>query len=138
MSRTNDELVGRMYTDFEQGDIISVLQALDDHVVWREAEHSPYDEGRPLVGRDEVLERIFGRLAAEWDAFTVTPFVFHTCGDVVIVEGRYSGRNLATDRMLDAAFCHIWTLAHGRVVSFRQYADTAHMRSTAGVDALGR
>jgi ketosteroid isomerase-like protein len=135
MNDRNLEIVAGMYDAFTQGDIAAVLQRLDANVEWHSAEHDPYDPGGPFVGPDAVLEGVFMRLAADWDDFGVTPFVFHSCGEVVIVEGRLTGRHRATGRELDAEFCHVFTLAGGPVVSVRAYEDTAQLRAVAGFSA---
>lgn len=95
-------------------------------VEWREAESSPYEAGAgSYVGPDAVVANVFAPLGEDWSAFGVTPALFHDAGDVVTVEGRYSGDHATSCKSLDCQFCHVWTLKDGSVVKFQQYTDTA-------------
>ena len=45
-------------------------------------------------------------------------------GDTVVALGEYSGTYKATGKHFRAPMVHVWTFGDGRVVSFRQRADT--------------
>jgi ketosteroid isomerase-like protein len=94
-----------------------------------------------LCGRTSkvsVHERIYvqalrsERLATEWDGFTVHAGEFHDAGDVVVVEGRYTGTYKETGKRLDAQVCHVWKIRDGKVASFQQYVDTAQLQDVEG------
>ena len=65
------DVVRGMYSAFSRGDVASVLAALAPEIVWVEA------DGFPSAGTyttpDDVLHKVFLRLATEWDAFSATP-----------------------------------------------------------------
>jgi ketosteroid isomerase-like protein len=106
---------------------------MDPQIHWHEAESNPYmPSGEAWVGPDAVLVNLFARLGEEWDGFTVSPVSFHDAGDVVTVEGRYTGKYHGTGRSIDAQFCHIWTLQDGKITRFQQYTDTAKFQDTMG------
>ncbi|MGD8330445.1 MAG: nuclear transport factor 2 family protein, partial [Acidobacteriota bacterium] len=86
----------------------------------------------PFVGPDEVLNKLFIRLAEEWDGFAVNPATFHDAGEVVVVEARYSGEYKATGKSADIQVCHLWTLQDGKIAKFQQYVDTAKMQDVMG------
>ncbi|MEJ2481821.1 MAG: nuclear transport factor 2 family protein [Gemmatimonadota bacterium] len=128
------EIISGMYEAFGRGDIPAVLGAMDPDIHWHEAEGNPYmPSGEPFVGPDAILNNLFAKLGEEWDGFTVHPKTYHDAGDVVAVECRYTGKNHATGKDLDAQVCHIWTLRDGKVTRFQQYVDTAGLQ-----DAMGR
>jgi len=122
-----------LYAAFAAGDVPNVLAAFDPKIEWREAESNPYKlDGRAWVGPDAIVENLFAKLAGEWDDFAVDPRSYHDAGDSVVVEGRYTGRFLATERAVDAQFCHVWRLRDGKIASFQQYVDTAQMQRAMG------
>src|SRR5262245_45389505 len=124
------DVIRGMYTAFSQGDVASVLAALAPEFVWVEA------EGFPTAGTyttpDDVLHKVFMRLATEWDAFSATPGE-HVCdGSSVVVIGDYSGTYKATGKTFKAPFAHVWKLRGGAVVGFRQFTDTAVVQRAMG------
>jgi ketosteroid isomerase-like protein len=46
-------------------------------------------------------------------------------GDSVAVVVRYTGTGKGTGKALDLQVVHIWDVRNGKVVRFRQFADTA-------------
>jgi len=130
---SNVELVQRVYAAFGRGDIPAVLAAFDAQIEWREAEGNPYEpSGQAWIGPDAVLERLFKRIGAEWDGFAAHPKTFHDAGDVVVVEGRYTGTYKFTGKALDAQLCHVWTIRNGKVARFQQFVDTAQLQDVIG------
>lgn len=127
------QLLASLYDAFGRGDVPTVLGAMDPAIQWREAEGNPYmPTGDAWVGPDAVLNNLFVRLAEEWDGFTVHPASFHDAGDVVTVEGRYTGRFKATGVPVDTQFCHVWSLRDGKVTNFQQYTDTGAWQQAMG------
>ena len=125
-STTAKELMAGLYEAFGQGDIPTVLGAFDPNISWHEAEGNPYQPlGDGWTGPDAVVNNLFLKLASDWNEFIVNPATFHDAGNVVTVEGRYTGTHKSTGLKLDAQFCHVWTLRDGKVVKFQQYTDTA-------------
>ena len=113
------EILASLYDAFGRGDIPAVLSAMHPQIRWHEAESNPYmPSGEPWVGPDAIVADLFVKLGDEWAGFTVTPVSFHDAGDVVSVEGRYTGEYHATGRSLDAQFCHVWTLEDGKITKF--------------------
>ena len=127
---SNVRLVQDLYAAFGRGDIPAVLGGFAPSIAWSEAEGNPYQpSGDAWVGADAVLENLFMKLGGEWESFTVHPGPLHDAGDVVVVEGRYTGTFLATKKRLDAQFCHVWTLRDGKIAKFQQYADTGQLQA---------
>lgn len=125
----NVEIVTALYEAMGRGDIAGVRDRMDPEIRWREAEGNPYrPSGEAWVGVDAIMSNLFARLGEEWDGFAVHAQAFHDAGDVVVVEGRYTGLYKATGKSLDAQVCHVWTLKGGKVAEFQQYVDTAQCR----------
>lgn len=81
----NTEIIRGLYAAFASGDVPGVLGALDQKIVWTEAEGFPY--GRTYVGPDAVLTNVFAKLGSEWDGFSAVPHSFVSEGDTVVARG---------------------------------------------------
>ena len=125
MNSNHVSLIEQLYAAFARGDVPTVLAAFDPGIEWREAEGFEYARGNPYVGPDAILQGVFGRLAGEWDNFTVTPRELLATPDGVVALGRYTAKNKASGRPLDAQFAHVWQVRDGKIRAFQQYTDTA-------------
>lgn len=117
------DTIKSLYAAFAHGDVPTVLAALAPNVSWTEAEGFPY--GGTYIGPDTVLENVFMKLGSEWNGFAAVPHEFIAEGGTVVALGDYSGTFKATGKSFKAPFAHVWKFDGGRVVSFRQYTDTA-------------
>ena len=124
-TRSNVDLIERLYDAFGRGDIATVLDAYDEQIEWTSAEGAAYPG--TFVGKEAVLTNIFARLGSEWDGFRAEPTEYLDAGDQVVALGRYSGTYKATGRSMNAAFAHVWTLRDGRIMRYRQYVDSRKM-----------
>lgn len=129
----NAETIKSMYDAFAKGDIPTIVGVMDPKVEWNEAEGILYDQGKPYVGPDEVLQGVFARLAEEWDGFTVTPSNIIDGGDTIVAEARYRGTFKATGKALDAQVAHVFDLRDGKVTRFQQYTDTRQFTEVTGI-----
>lgn len=133
MSQENAKVVQSMYAAFANGDIGTVIAALDPQVEWWEAENFIYDDGNPYTGPDAVLNGVFARIGAEWEDFAVSPKEVLDAGDTIIGHGYYSGTYRKNGKQARAQFAHLFTFRDGKVVKFQQYTDTAQFKQvTAG------
>jgi ketosteroid isomerase-like protein len=129
----NATLMKSLYEAFGRGDVPTVLAAMDDRIEWSEAENQPYATERPLVGPQEVLERVLTRIGQDFDGFRIDPGRFISQGDTVVMLGRYrADRAHATGKPLDAPAVHAWDLRGGKLVRFQQYTDTQQMTDVLG------
>ena len=118
------DLVKRSYVSFTNGDLDSVLRDLHPEIEWHQAQGLPH--GGLHRGIDDVRRNIFEPLDASWwEGFTADPDEFLEAGDQVVVLGRYRGIAKESRKQLDVPFVHIWTVAGGKAVRFRQFLDTA-------------
>ena len=126
---SNVQIAKDIYAAFGRGDIPTVLAAFDPEIQWRQAEGHPYrPDGTPFIGPQAVLDNVFMRIGAEWDAFKITIRTLHDAGDHVVMEGRYTGTYKPTNKGLDSQVSHVLGFRDGKLVSFQQYLDTAQLQ----------
>jgi uncharacterized protein len=117
------QVVEGTYAAFARGDVPGVLGAMADDMEWHEAEGMPY--GGIHRGRDAVARNVFGPLITDIPDFAVTPIELIPSGDTVAVVARYTGTGKSTGKELDLEVVHVWDVRDGKIVRFRQFADTA-------------
>jgi len=130
---SNVQFAKDMYGAFARGDIPAVLAGFHSEIQWRQAEGHPYQpDGVAWVGPQAVLEKLFMRIGADWEGFTVTASTFHDAGENVVMEGRYTGTYKPSGRRLDAQMCHVLRFRDGKLVNFQQYVDTGQLQAVMG------
>jgi hypothetical protein len=117
------KIVQALYAALEEGDGDRVLEILDPEVEWIQNEGFP--GGGRFVGAEAVYERVFNRLADEWDGWQAEVGRWLEAGGYVVALGAYRGTCRKTGKSMRAAFAHVYWLSDGRIVRFEQYADTA-------------
>ena len=121
-------IIENMYNAFAKGNIPAVLAAMDDHIVWNEAEGNVYADGNPYEGPDAVLNGVFARLGTEWENFRLADIKLHEmANNQVLATLRYHGKYVETGTAIDAQAAHLWTLKNGKVIGFQQYVDTKQL-----------
>ena len=122
MAKQSVEIVEGAYAAFARGDVPGVLAAMADDIEWHEAEGMPY--GGVHRGGDAVVRNVFAPLAADIHDFTVTPIELIPSGETVAVVARYTGTGKSTGKEMDLEVVHVWDVRDGKIVRFRQFADT--------------
>jgi uncharacterized protein len=131
---SNVQFAKDIYAAFARGDIPTVLAGFHSEVQWREAEGNPYQpDGAAWVGPQVVLEKLFMRIGAEWEGFTVTVRALHDAGEHVVMEGRYTGTYKPSNRSVDAQVCHVLRFRDGKLFSFQQYVDTGQLQAVMAI-----
>ncbi len=121
----NTAIIDALYKAFSAGDIPAVLGAMDDNIVWNEAESNPYADGNPYIGPDAVLNGVFARVGAEHDYFTLEDIQLHEMSNnKILATLRYNAKYKETGKLYDVQVAHLWTLNEGKIVAFQQYVDT--------------
>ena len=122
---SNSDRVMAIYDAFAIGDIDTVLANFTEDINWMEAENYIYADGNPYIGKNAVLEGVFGRVGAEWEYWNLANTQFANVeDDKVLVTGRYQAKHKTTGKLIDAQFAHLWTMKDTLASSFQQYADT--------------
>jgi ketosteroid isomerase-like protein len=123
------ETVREIYERFARGDMATILATFAEDIEFRLAQGHPYQpDGKPWIGADAITENFFDKVGPEWHdwAFHIDAAV--EAADALVVEGRYTALYKPTARPLDAQACHVWRFRDGRIASFHQYVDTAHVQ----------
>lgn len=122
---SNIELVKKFYALFREDDRQGYLSLCDDGIVWHTKEGMP--AGGRYVSKRAAFEEYFPKMLANFTQFHATAEEYLDAGDSVIVLGKYSGSSKA-GRKFEAPFAHIFSIKASKIVSFRQYTDTALIR----------
>ncbi len=121
----NLNIIKEMYNAVATGNFPAFLNSMDAAIEWNEAENFPYADRNPYIGPDAIAGDVFGRIAADWEYWTLSDLEYLECsGHKIIVTGRYNAKNKITEKIIKAQFMHMWTLSNGKATQFQQYADT--------------
>jgi ketosteroid isomerase-like protein len=123
---TNKEIVQGAYASFAQGDVPAALAAMDESIVWTEADGFPL--AGTYVGPQAVLEGVFMRLGEIGDEFAPVPDQYIAEGDTVVALGTYSWKHKSTGAPAQVKMVHVWTVADGKLATFQQHVDTVKVR----------
>jgi ketosteroid isomerase-like protein len=116
MSEENVQTARKMYSSFNEGDIPAVLSTMDAEIEWTEPGGGDAPSGS-FHGPDAVAEGVFGTVPQNFEEFACNPENFDDQGDVVLVTGRFKGRN-KSGAELDSAFEHRIAFSGGKVSQF--------------------
>ncbi len=125
----NVQVVRDMYEAFGMKDETRLRQLLHPDVEWIQCAGFP--GGGHRRGQDEVLEKVFRSLRSDWNDWRVEIEEYLDAGDAVVVLGHYAGTHAATKRPMTAVFAHVYIVANGRIVRFRQFTDTHQLVKAA-------
>jgi hypothetical protein len=115
----NTEVVEQAYAAFGRGDIPAVMSLLADDVTWTSPRTLPH--GGEFHGPSEV-GKFFQGLGAAWDPLTLDVAQVGAIGDVVVGVVRADGTRRGGKPDSYAAV-HVFRVAGGKIVSFREYVD---------------
>jgi len=123
-AEANLAIVQGVYKAFGRGDLATILNQLAEDIDWAYPGPSAIPFAGTWRGHDQV-RRFFAALmdAVDVQAFEVQRFVAQD--DLVVVLGGERMRVKATGRSYETQWAHVFTLHQGRVVGFREYANTA-------------
>jgi uncharacterized protein len=126
------DVVRRQYLASAAADLDALRATLAPDVEWTEM------AGFPLAGTyrtpEGVTANVMTKLGADWDLWTAHDDTYVVDGENVVVLARYTARNKATGKHLNARVAHHFTVRGGLIVRFEQFVDTALVRDTATPD----
>lgn len=112
---TNVEIIQEWYESRDR-------ESLAPDAEWIITEGFP--AGGRYVGQAEIYEQFFQALHGLFNEFDSNVNEILDAEDNVVVLGYYSGRTKLAGVTFTSPFAHIWKLRNGKIVQFRQYADT--------------
>ena len=127
-SPDNVGIIDNLYKAFGTGDMPTVLGAMDDHIVWNEAEGNAYADGNPYIGPDAVLKGVFSRIGEDHEYFKLADIQLHDMSNnQVLATLRYDGKLKKNGAKYNVQAAHLWTLNNGKITGFQQYVDTKQL-----------
>ena len=125
----NVQVVEDMYDASGRNDEARLRQLLHPDIEWIQCAGFP--GGGHRHGVDEVLEKVFRSLRAEWNDWRTEIEEYLNAGEKVVVLGQYAGTHTATKRPMTAVFAHVYDVKAGRITRFRQFTDTHELVKAA-------
>jgi ketosteroid isomerase-like protein len=123
---TNLAVVQKMYRALARKDLGAVREIFHPEIEW--IQNAGFPGGGRNVGADAVLQGVFVRFGADWLDWQADVQQWLDAGETIVALGQYRGTFKATGKSTNAAFAHVYDLKDGKIVRFRQYADTATVR----------
>jgi ketosteroid isomerase-like protein len=121
----NIALVKSLYAAFGKGDTASIVAAAAPNVDWETVGRaSDVPTFGPRKGPAAVQE-FFKLVGASYTFSEFAPKEFYPIGDKVFVLGHYTMTVKKTGKAMASDWVHIFTIAGGKVVMFREFLDTA-------------
>lgn len=119
----DSDRIRSLYAAFGRGDVPSILEHLDEQVLWSYPLADVLPWGGVRRGREGVLA-FFRQLAEAADVLEFEPREFVAQDGTVVVLGRERVRSKATGASYATEFAHVWKLSGGRVMSYGNLIDT--------------
>lgn len=122
----NVQIVQQIYAAFGKREVQTLLTFLSDEIDWQLLGPPNIAHAGPHRGRDQV-RRFFATVAETLEITQFEPREFIAQSDKVVALGYYAGRVKSTGRQYASEWAHVFTLREGKVIKFREYADTANL-----------
>jgi len=119
---TNLELVQELYRSSGRKEFDAFRAIVAPDLEWIQMPGFP--GGGHWRGPAEVIEKVFEGNDRRWADFGFETTQYLEAGSAVIVIGTYHGRHRLSGKSFSAEALHLFDLAGGRVIRFRQYTDT--------------
>jgi len=125
--RSPAETVRLQYLASATGDMDLWRSVVAEDLEWTES------AGFPLAGTyrtpDGTIDGVFAKLAEQWDDWTTHDDTYVADGERVVVLARYSARNKATGKAMQARVAHSFIVRSGHIVRMEQIVDSAAVRA---------
>ena len=120
--RSNLQIIRDHYAASDRKDLPAMLVDLANDAQWTEMAGFPC--AGMHVGAQQVIEKVFQALGAEWDDYAFRLERLVDGGDTIVGIGDYSGTYRRTGKTMQARVVHVWQLEGGKVRRFEQFTDT--------------
>lgn len=134
--QANIELVQQAYEAYDKGDIQRLLSLCTQDIAWE----LPEVEGIPFTGKRHGLVQAadFFRVLDECqETREFGPDRFFAQGGQVVVLGHASFIARATGVEYSDDWCHVFSIAGGKIASFKEYCDTHKAAQAYRVQGAG-
>ncbi|PSM48435.1 ketosteroid isomerase [Chroococcidiopsis sp. CCALA 051] len=94
-----------------------------------------FPAGGRYVGLPAIFEKFFPQLHSYFSEWESKVSEMLDAGNCIVALGHYSGRAKLTGTAFTCPFVHIWKLSNGKIVQFRQSADTLTIAQALSANA---
>jgi ketosteroid isomerase-like protein len=119
---TNLEIIKELYRAFHEQDYDAFLQICTPELEWIQNEGFP--RGATYRGAGAVVEGVFKAFNHNWQSWAFDIEQFLDAGETIVVIGSYTGCYRSTSKSFRSPAAHVYDLCNGKVLRFRQFADT--------------
>ncbi|WP_372753234.1 ester cyclase [Mariniflexile sp.] len=118
----NIGVIDKLYSHFSNGEIPSVMELMDNNIVWNESSCSSYSKDNPYEGPEAILNGVFGKIGEDNDYFKIENIELTGLGEnKVLASLNYDGKIKKTGKEYKTGVVHLWTLNNGKITAFQQY-----------------
>ena|SRR5436190_12804108 len=132
MSQENVEIVRRAYAAFSEGNLGSVLAALDPDLEWN-ASDVFFDQPRTYHGRQTWQEQFLPELAEIFREYRAVPERLIDIGDHVLAVAQVGGPGRRSGADVMARVGHVLTFRDGRILKFTEFKAVAEAFRAVGL-----
>ena len=100
----------------------SLQRHVAQDVRWTEAAGFPL--AGTYIGFPAIAEHVFKPLTQDWHDYRFVVEDYVASNNKVIAYGTYYGTYRSTNKSFEARVAHVWTLSHGKIISFEQFVDS--------------
>lgn len=123
MEQENVHVVRSVFEAFGRGDVLAMLEFIDEHVEWVLPGPESVPHYRDWRGHNGVKDFV-SVLGSQLDFESFEPQEFIVGGDKVVVLGRERVRAKSTDRSVENEWAMVFTVRGGKVARFVCYENT--------------
>jgi len=123
----NIDLIKGLYEAFGKGDIDPIIDHLAGQFVWRFDAPPIIPFAGDYKTPDEIRRGFFGSLAETQTNRVLNPEEFIAHDDKLVMVGRYSAVVTATNKRIDVAVVHVFTIQKGKITRFLNFTDSARI-----------
>ena len=132
LKTTNLALVRRITQGLGANDMRPLIDALDDHVVWKSNSLPPYFRfGGEHLNRHGVLD-LLAKVSSEYTFIRYVPDHLTEAGDEVWAICDVAAHHLPTDRTVTGRFAFRMVFRGGKLVTYEGFFDTAGVLQQQG------
>lgn len=118
----NLQIIQELYRAFCQKDDDAFREICSPDIEWIQNEGFP--SGATYRGAQAVIDSVFHIFDRDWETWQFQIEQYLEAGSAIVVIGFYQGMHRVSQKSFCAQMAHVYELAAGKVVRFRQFADT--------------